>query len=102
MVFLDVMVNEYFMTRALQLARKAAGKTSPNPMVGAVLVKKGEVIAEDYHRRAGTPHAEALVIKRATRIRGYREEESGNSSGQGYTFPSVLWRKRQEASTRHT
>jgi diaminohydroxyphosphoribosylaminopyrimidine deaminase/5-amino-6-(5-phosphoribosylamino)uracil reductase len=67
MVFLDVMVNEYFMTRALQLARKAAGKTSPNPMVGAVLVKKGEVIAEDYHRRAGTPHAEALVIKRAGR-----------------------------------
>jgi diaminohydroxyphosphoribosylaminopyrimidine deaminase/5-amino-6-(5-phosphoribosylamino)uracil reductase len=67
MVFLDVMTDEHFMKRALQLARRAGGRTSPNPMVGAVLVKKGEVIEEDYHRRAGTPHAEALVLTRAGR-----------------------------------
>jgi diaminohydroxyphosphoribosylaminopyrimidine deaminase/5-amino-6-(5-phosphoribosylamino)uracil reductase len=39
--------------------------TSPNPMVGAVLVKNGRIIAEDYHRKPGTPHAEALAIMQA-------------------------------------
>jgi diaminohydroxyphosphoribosylaminopyrimidine deaminase/5-amino-6-(5-phosphoribosylamino)uracil reductase len=56
-----------FMDRAIKLASKAAGKTSPNPMVGALLVKNGKIIAEDYHRRPGTLHAEALVIKKAGR-----------------------------------
>lgn len=51
-----------FMRRALSLALRASGMTSPNPMVGAVLVKDGQVIAEDYHRMPGEPHAEALVI----------------------------------------
>ncbi len=59
------MTDEQFIRRTLLLAAKARGKTSPNPMVGAVLVKKGRVIAEDYHRKAGTPHAEALVIGKA-------------------------------------
>ena len=53
------------MKRALALARRAKGRTSPNPMVGAVLVKRGRVIAEAYHRKAGTPHAEALAIASA-------------------------------------
>ncbi len=53
------------MAMALLLAEKGVGKTSPNPAVGAVLVKKGSVIASAYHRKAGTPHAEALAIKRA-------------------------------------
>ncbi|MBI4689347.1 MAG: bifunctional diaminohydroxyphosphoribosylaminopyrimidine deaminase/5-amino-6-(5-phosphoribosylamino)uracil reductase RibD [Nitrospirae bacterium] len=51
------------MKRALRLASKASGMTSPNPVVGAVLVKGGKIIAEDYHRKPGTPHAEALVIQ---------------------------------------
>jgi len=53
------------MKMVLRLAAKAAGLTSPNPMVGAVLVKGGKIIAEDYHRKPGTPHAEALVIQKA-------------------------------------
>jgi len=53
------------MKRALRLAARARGMTSPNPMVGALIVKHGRVIAEDYHRRAGEPHAEALVIATA-------------------------------------
>lgn len=53
------------MRRALTLARRARGRTSPNPMVGAVLVKRGRVIAEAYHRKAGTPHAEALAFESA-------------------------------------
>ncbi|MEK7332084.1 MAG: bifunctional diaminohydroxyphosphoribosylaminopyrimidine deaminase/5-amino-6-(5-phosphoribosylamino)uracil reductase RibD, partial [Nitrospirota bacterium] len=59
------MGNALMMKKVLRLAAKAAGMTSPNPMVGAVLVKNGKLIAEDYHRKPGTPHAEALVIQKA-------------------------------------
>ncbi len=54
-----------YIKRVLRLARRAEGMTSPNPMVGALLVKDGDVLAEDFHRRAGTPHAEALVLRKA-------------------------------------
>lgn len=47
------------------LARRACGGTSPNPMVGALLYKDGRIIAEEYHRKAGQPHAEALVLRQA-------------------------------------
>ncbi len=53
------------MQRTLALADKARGKTSPNPMVGALLVKGNRVIAEGYHKKAGTPHAEAVALSRA-------------------------------------
>jgi len=59
------MNDDYYMSRAITLAARAQGRTSPNPMVGAVLVKRNRIVAEDYHRRAGTPHAEALVLSRA-------------------------------------
>ena len=59
------MDERYFMNRALTLAARAKGMTSPNPMVGAVMVRNGRVIAEDYHRRPGTPHAEPLAITKA-------------------------------------
>lgn len=59
------MDNAKHMRRALALARRGMGRTSPNPMVGAVLVKRGRVIAEAYHLKAGTPHAEALVLDEA-------------------------------------
>ena len=53
------------MQKALELAAKGRGKTSPNPMVGAVLVKGDNIIASDYHRKAGSAHAEVLVLKKA-------------------------------------
>lgn len=53
------------MERALLLAEKARGKTRPNPMVGAVLVKGGRVIGEGYHHAAGRDHAEIVAIKKA-------------------------------------
>ncbi len=52
-----------FMHRALQLAEQALGQTSPNPMVGAVIVKAGKIIAEGFHRKAGTDHAEIVALK---------------------------------------
>ncbi len=57
--------DEHYMRLALRLAAKARGRTSPNPMVGAVLVKGGRVIASGYHHRAGSPHAEALALAKA-------------------------------------
>jgi diaminohydroxyphosphoribosylaminopyrimidine deaminase/5-amino-6-(5-phosphoribosylamino)uracil reductase len=56
---------ENFMRRAMGLALKGRGRTSPNPMVGAVLVKNGRVVGEGYHRKAGLPHAEIEALKRA-------------------------------------
>lgn len=53
------------MQRALRLAARAAGRTAPNPMVGAVLVRDGAVVGEGYHRRAGEPHAEVLALRQA-------------------------------------
>jgi diaminohydroxyphosphoribosylaminopyrimidine deaminase / 5-amino-6-(5-phosphoribosylamino)uracil reductase len=57
--------DETYMRRALELAQRGAGRTSPNPMVAAVIVKAGRVVAEGYHRHAGGPHAEAVALKRA-------------------------------------
>ena len=53
------------MERALALARRAMGRTSPNPMVGAVVVKNRRIIGEGYHHRAGAPHAEIHALKAA-------------------------------------
>src|SRR5262249_35563823 len=62
---------EAFMRLALEEAGRALGRTSPNPTVGAVLVKNGRVIAKAHHQKAGMPHAEALAIRRAgSRARG--------------------------------
>ena len=54
-----------FMQRALDLARQAKGRTSPNPLVGAVIVKDGKVIGEGYHQKAGSPHAEVHALNAA-------------------------------------
>ena len=53
------------MKRALDLARRGRGRTSPNPLVGAVIVKGGQVIGEGYHQKAGTPHAEIHALNAA-------------------------------------
>jgi len=54
-----------FMKLALREARKGRGRTSPNPCVGAVVVKNGHLIAKGYHRKAGTPHAEVHALMAA-------------------------------------
>ena len=53
------------MQRALHLAALACGRTSPNPMVGAVLVQSGAVVGEGWHSHAGAPHAEAVALAAA-------------------------------------
>ncbi len=58
-------LDRKYMTEALRLAAKAQGRTSPNPMVGAVVVKNGKVIARGWHKKAGEPHAEAVALRKA-------------------------------------
>jgi diaminohydroxyphosphoribosylaminopyrimidine deaminase/5-amino-6-(5-phosphoribosylamino)uracil reductase len=57
--------DEIFMEKALILARRGSGKTSPNPMVGALLVKGGKILGKGYHRRYGGPHAELSALRNA-------------------------------------
>ena len=53
------------MQRALELAERGRGKTSPNPMVGAVIVKNNRIIGEGYHHRLGADHAEVVALRHA-------------------------------------
>lgn len=57
--------HAFYMRRALQLAHKALGHTTPNPLVGAVIIKHGRIVGEGYHHRAGLPHAEIEALRRA-------------------------------------
>jgi len=58
-------MDNFFMQQALNLAEKARGKTTPNPLVGAIVVKNGEVIGQGYHQKAGEPHAEVFALQEA-------------------------------------
>jgi len=63
--------RERFMRLALREARRGLGRTSPNPAVGAVLVKGGRVVGRGHHAQAGAPHAEVMAIREAgARARG--------------------------------
>jgi diaminohydroxyphosphoribosylaminopyrimidine deaminase / 5-amino-6-(5-phosphoribosylamino)uracil reductase len=63
--------DRYFMRLALRLGRRGLGRTSPNPPVGAVVVRHGYVIGRGFHARAGEPHAEVLALRQAgARARG--------------------------------
>jgi diaminohydroxyphosphoribosylaminopyrimidine deaminase/5-amino-6-(5-phosphoribosylamino)uracil reductase len=56
-----------FLDRALELAEKGRDSVSPNPMVGAVVVRGGRIVGEGFHRRAGGPHAEIVALRKAGR-----------------------------------
>ncbi len=56
------MNHEFYIKRCIELAKKATGKTYPNPLVGAVIVHNGKIIGEGYHQKAGESHAEINAI----------------------------------------
>ena len=58
-------MQQQYMQQALQIAAYAAGRTSPNPLVGAVIVKDGRVVGQGWHRKAGTEHAEIHALRQA-------------------------------------
>ncbi|MDD5120159.1 MAG: bifunctional diaminohydroxyphosphoribosylaminopyrimidine deaminase/5-amino-6-(5-phosphoribosylamino)uracil reductase RibD [Candidatus Omnitrophica bacterium] len=57
--------DEYYMGLALKLALKAKGNTSPNPLVGAIVVKAGSIIGRGFHAKAGLAHAEIIALEQA-------------------------------------
>ena len=57
--------DHHFMQRAISLAKRGHFTTSPNPRVGCVLVKNGEIIGEGFHKKAGQGHAEVHALKQA-------------------------------------
>lgn len=57
--------DKQYMQMALELAAKARGRTSPNPMVGAVIVKNGEIVGKGFHAKAGSAHAEVVALAEA-------------------------------------
>jgi diaminohydroxyphosphoribosylaminopyrimidine deaminase/5-amino-6-(5-phosphoribosylamino)uracil reductase len=62
--------DEKWMALALSEAAQARGRTSPNPMVGAVLARKGKLLAKGHHRGPGLPHAEIEALKRSIDLKG--------------------------------
>ena len=63
----ETLDDDYYMEIAIRLARKGIGKTSPNPMVGAVIVANEKIIGQGYHKRCGDHHAEINAINSAKR-----------------------------------
>lgn len=62
-------MDELYMARALELARRGRFTTMPNPNVGCVIVRDGEVVGEGWHQRAGEPHAEVHALRMGVRKR---------------------------------
>ncbi|MEW6607363.1 MAG: bifunctional diaminohydroxyphosphoribosylaminopyrimidine deaminase/5-amino-6-(5-phosphoribosylamino)uracil reductase RibD, partial [bacterium] len=64
-------MDKKYIKRTFILAKKSAGKTNPNPMVGAIVVKDGQVVGEGYHKGPGFAHAEINALNQAkTKARG--------------------------------
>ena len=64
----EIVHNDFdfqMMLRCIELARTALGRTSPNPLVGAVVVQDGKIVGEGFHPRAGEPHAEVFALRAA-------------------------------------
>lgn len=58
-------LDKSFMTQAVDLALRAQGRTAPNPIVGAVIVREGQVVGKGFHKKAGGPHAEIFALRDA-------------------------------------
>ena len=61
-------MDESYIREAIRLAKKGLGRTSPNPAVGAVIVKNGRVVGKGWHKKAGLPHAEIEALSAAKRL----------------------------------
>jgi len=84
------MTDHEYMREALSLALKGKGFTSPNPCVGAVVVKGGKIVGSGWHRSAGMPHAEVEAIEDAQRNTASNTQSNTRSNTQGATIYVTL------------
>ena len=84
------MPEEKYMRRAIELAKKGSGHVNPNPLVGAVIVKDGEIIGEGYHECYGQLHAERNAIANA--------KKRGNNIAVSYTHLTLPTNREGEYS----
>lgn len=84
------MSDHEYMREALSLALKGKGFTSPNPCVGAVVVKEGKIVGRGWHRAAGMPHAEVEAIEDAQRNAPSTTRSNSRSNTQGATIYVTL------------
>jgi diaminohydroxyphosphoribosylaminopyrimidine deaminase/5-amino-6-(5-phosphoribosylamino)uracil reductase len=61
-------LDHHYMARAIELAQQGRFTTAPNPNVGSVIVRDGEIVGEGYHRQAGGPHAEVFALRQAEHL----------------------------------
>ncbi|EGM78421.1 riboflavin biosynthesis protein RibD [Rheinheimera sp. A13L] len=61
-------LDQHYMARAIELASKGRFTTAPNPNVGSVIVRDGEIVGEGYHRQAGGPHAEVFALRQSEHL----------------------------------
>lgn len=61
-------IDQQYMRRAIALAQQGIGTTAPNPAVGCVMVKDGQIVGEGFHRQAGGPHAEVFALQQAAAL----------------------------------
>lgn len=89
--------DQHYMRRALTLARRGWGLTNPNPLVGCVVVRDGQVLAEGWHRRYGEDHAEAMALKTMDHAEGatlYVNLEPCNHTGKTPPCSELILEKR--------
>ena len=88
--------DQHFMRRALELAKRGWGLTNPNPLVGCVLVRNGNIVSEGWHARFGGDHAEAMALKQLENAEGttlYVNLEPCNHIGKTPPCSELIIRK---------
>lgn len=78
----NIQSDEYYMAKAIALAKKGWYSTQPNPRVGCVLVRDGRVIAEGWHQYAGEGHAEVNALAQLKQVKSTGAKNTGNSAGE--------------------
>ncbi|KAL1059961.1 hypothetical protein V6Z11_1Z139500 [Gossypium hirsutum] len=73
----------FYIRRCVELARRSIGLTSPNPLVGCVIVKDGKIVGEGFHPKAGQPHAEEIMSA------GFALRDAGNSAENATAYVSL-------------
>ncbi len=86
-----------FMDRALELAARGVALTSPNPMVGAVLVRDGKIIGEGFHTYDGVRHAEVVALEQTANVNDLRKNSQALRKALQWTLRKTLRKTLQEA-----